>query len=92
MAAQNAGKALCGVFALMSSSGKAGVENRTLNFTFPVKLSKIRTDLCASRPLKGAKKPRALRGEAPGAEICYEMNYSIFSFLGGKIQSSSVIE
>ena len=26
MAAQNAGKALCGVFALLSSSGKAGVE------------------------------------------------------------------
>jgi len=56
MAAQNAGKALCSVFALLSSSGKVGVENRTLDFTFPVKLSKIAADLCASRPLKGAKK------------------------------------
>jgi len=56
MAAQNAGKALCGVFAPLSSSGKVGVENRTLDFTFPVKLSKIRTFVCASRPLKGAKK------------------------------------
>ena len=56
MAAQNAGKALCGVFALLSSSGKVGVENRTLDFTFPVKLSKIRTFVCASRPLMGAKK------------------------------------
>ena len=46
----------CGVFALLSSSGKADVENRTLDFTFPVKLSKIRTFVCASRPLKGAKK------------------------------------
>ena len=46
----------CGVFALLSSSGKAGVENRTLDFTFPVKLSKTAADLCASRPPEGAKK------------------------------------
>ena len=42
--------------AIIVVSGKAGVENRTLDFTFPVKLSKIRTFVCASRPLKGAKK------------------------------------
>jgi hypothetical protein len=59
MAAQNAGKALCSVFALLSSSGKAGVENRTLDFTFPVKLSKIAADLCASRPAEGTKSPDA---------------------------------
>jgi len=72
MAAQNTGKALCSVFALLSSSGKVGVENRTLDFTFPVKLSKIRTFVCASRPLKGAKSPGRFEGKHPGLRYVME--------------------
>jgi len=53
MAAQNAGKALCGVFALLSSSGKAGVENRTLISGQTVKDPRVR--LCIP-PAEGCKK------------------------------------
>jgi len=52
MTAQNAGKALCCVSAPLSCSGKTGVENMVFDFTFPVKLSKIRCPVCASRPCK----------------------------------------
>ena len=51
--------------AIIVVSGKAGVENRTLDFTFPVKLSKICTFVCASRPLKGAKKAASQNVKQP---------------------------
>ena len=51
--------------AIIVVSGKAGVENRTLDFTFPVKSSKIRTFVCASRPLRGAKKAASQNAKQP---------------------------